>query len=269
MQFLLLVAIGIYDKIKLFVAYHKPNRQTFSIRMKEKNAEVYHQADLSEYTLKQRVTIHLADRVFYLLIKFIGKTVKFRVEGLEKLEKIEASGKIPIYTFWHNRIFLATYFFRDRGIVVMSSPSFDAEYIKRFIRRFGYGAVRGSSTRGGVGALVKMIRLMKDGLPAGFSIDGPKGPRYVAKAGACMLAKKTGNPVMPFIIEAEKYWEIGSWDKLQIPKPYSRAKVFIGEPFYVEKDATDEEIENKRQLLQAKLDELVALGEQWRKSIKR
>lgn len=187
--------------------------------MQEKNLEVYRQAALSEYSFKQRLIIRLADWAFYLLIKVIGKTIRFEIEGWENLEKIEASGKIPIYTFWHNRIFLATYYFRNRGIIVMSSPSFDAEYIKRFIRRFGYGAVRGSSTRGGVGALVKMIRLMKDGLPSGFSIDGPRGPKYVAKSGACMLAKKTGNPVMPFIIETEKYWEIKSWDRLQIPKP--------------------------------------------------
>lgn len=237
--------------------------------MREKNAEVYRQADLSEYNFRQRLTIRAADRAFYLLIKSIGKTVRFEVEGWENLENIEASGKIPIYTFWHNRIFLATYYFRHRGIIVMSSPSFDAEYIKRFIRRFGYGAVRGSSTRGGVGALVKMIRLMKDGLPAGFSIDGPKGPKYVAKSGACMLAKKTGNPVLPFIVESEKFWEIGSWDRLQIPKPFSRAKVIIAEPVYVEKDADDKEIENKRRFLQTKLDELVALGEQWRESINR
>jgi lysophospholipid acyltransferase (LPLAT)-like uncharacterized protein len=235
--------------------------------MQEKNAEVYRQAALTEYSFKQRAVIRLADWTFYLLIKLIGATVRFEIEGSENLEKIEADGRIPIYTFWHNRIFLATYFFRNRGIVVMSSPSFDAEYIKRFIRRFGYGAVRGSSTRGGVGALVKMIRLMRDGLPAGFSIDGPRGPKYVAKSGACMLAKKTGNPVMPFIVEAEKYWEIGSWDQLQIPKPFSRAKVIIAEPIYVRSDDDDEEIENKRALLQTKLDELVSFGEQWRENI--
>ena len=236
--------------------------------MKEKNSEIYRQAALTEYSFKQRAAIRAADWAFYLLIKYIGKTIRFETEGWENLEKIEAGGGIPIYTFWHNRIFLATYFFRHRGIVVMSSPSFDAEYIKRFIRRFGYGAVRGSSTRGGVGALVKMIRLMKDGLPAGFSIDGPRGPKYVAKSGACMLAKKTGNPIMPFIIESENYWEIGSWDRLQIPKPFSRAKVFIAEPIYVGKDADDEEIENKRQFLQSKLDELIELGEQWRQGVK-
>ena len=110
---------------------------------------------------------------------------------------------------------------------MITSQSFDGEYIARFIQRFGYGAVRGSSTRGGVGALVEMIRLMKKGLPAGFSVDGPKGPLYFAKTGAILLAKKTGNPVMPFSVETKNHWTIKSWDKLQIPKPFSKAKVFI------------------------------------------
>ena len=112
-----------------------------------------------------------------------------------------------------------------------------------------------------------MIRLSKKGLPMGFSIDGPKGPKYVAKSGACLLAKKTGNPVLPFIVETEKYWEIKSWDQMQIPKPFSRGKVFVGEPIYVEKNADETEIENKRAELQKKLDELVKIGEQWRESI--
>ena len=128
---------------------------------------------------------------------------------------------------------------------MITSQSFDGEYIARFIQRFGYGAVRGSSTRGGVGALARMIRLMKKGLPAGFTVDGPKGPKYVAKSGPVLLAKKTGNPVMPFSVETRKHWTIKSWDNLQIPKPFTRARVFIAEPVYVEKEAGDEEIENK------------------------
>lgn len=235
--------------------------------MSEKHLEVYRQSDLSDYSFKQKLMIRFTDRTFFLLIKLIGATLKYRTQGLEIFDKIESAGKTPILAFWHNRIFTATHFFRNRGIVVITSQSFDGEYIARFIRRFGYGAVRGSSTRGGVGALVEMIRLMKKGLPMGFSIDGPKGPKYVAKSGACLLAKKTGNPVVPFIVETEKYFEIKSWDQLQIPRPFSRAKVFVGEPIYVEKDARETQIENKREELQEKLDELVRLGEQWRESI--
>ncbi|MGI8786510.1 MAG: lysophospholipid acyltransferase family protein [Pyrinomonadaceae bacterium] len=225
-------------------------------------------ADLSAYSFKQKIIIHLAERAFYLLIKYIGKTIRYETEGWENFEQIERDGKIPIYCFWHNRIFAGTYFFRNRGIVVITSQSFDGEYIARFIRRFGYGAVRGSSTRGGVGALIEMIRLMRRGLPTGFTVDGPKGPKYLAKTGAVLLAKKTGNPLMPFVVEAENFWQINSWDNLQIPKPFTRARVFISESIYVAADANDAEIENKRREMQQKLDAAAALGKQWRASKK-
>jgi lysophospholipid acyltransferase (LPLAT)-like uncharacterized protein len=225
--------------------------------------KVFNFDDISEYSLKQRCLIRLADIFFYVLIVIIGKTVEFQVENIENYEKIIETEKIPIYTFWHNNIFLGTYYFRNRKIIVMSSKSFDAEYIGRFIKRLGYGTVRGSSTRGGVGALIEMVKLMKRGFQCGFAIDGPKGPKYIAKSGVCLLAKKTGNPIMPFIVFPQKYWTINSWDKLQIPKPFTRALVKIGEPIYVEKAANDEDIENKRLELQKILDELVKNGENW------
>ena len=236
--------------------------------MERKVTDSYAQADLSAYSFRQRLAIRLADWAFYLLIKFIGKTIRYETDGWENFEKIERAGKIPIYTFWHNRIFAGTYFFRNRGIVVITSQSFDGEYIARFIQRFGYGAARGSSTRGGVGALIEMIRLMKRGAPVGFTVDGPKGPKYVAKSGAVLLAKKTGNPLMPFVVECEKFWAIKSWDYLQIPKPFTKARIFIAPPIYVAENADETEIETARLKLQKQLDELVANGEQWRNSSK-
>lgn len=233
--------------------------------MSEEKEKVYRFAPLSEYSRKERLLIHLADRVFFLLITLIGKTVRFEIEGWENFEAIKNNGNLPIYTFWHNKIFLGTYFFRRRGIVVVTSQSFDGEYIARFIQRFGYGAVRGSSTRGGAGALIESIRCMKAGLAAGFTVDGPKGPRYEAKTGPVVLAKKTGNPMMPFTVEAKSAWTVKSWDALQIPKPFTRAKLIIGEPIYVPPDAGDAETEEKRRQLQDSLDELTAFGEQWRK----
>src|ERR1700730_18188495 len=152
----------------------------------------YSFADLSGYSFKDRLLIRLADLAFFVLIKLIGRTVKFEIEGWENWEAACRDGKIPIYTFWHNRVFLSTYFWKRRGIVVMTSQSFDGEYIARFIQRFGSRDACGSSPRGGMGAIVEMVRLMRAGCPAGFTIDGPKGPRYVAKLGAVLLAKKTG-----------------------------------------------------------------------------
>ena len=225
----------------------------------------YSFAPLSNYSFKDRILIRAADLAFFLLIKLIGRTIKFEIEGWKHWEAASRDGSIPIYTFWHNRVFLATYFWQRRRIVVMTSRSFDGEYIARFIQRFGYGAARGSSTRGATGALIEMVRLMRAGCPTAFTIDGPKGPRYVAKMGAVLLAKKTGNPILPFTITAGKFWDAKkSWDGFQVPKLFTPALVGIAEPIYVGPDADDEELNIKRDELQRALDVLNERGENWR-----
>ena len=105
--------------------------------------------------------------------------------------------------FWHGRILPATYFFRRRGIVVITSENFDGEWIAGIIERFGYGTARGSTSRGAVKALLQLKRDMAAGKPAAFTLDGPRGPAKVAQPGAVWLAKATGNPIVPFHIEAE------------------------------------------------------------------
>ncbi|MEO7538777.1 MAG: lysophospholipid acyltransferase family protein, partial [Pyrinomonadaceae bacterium] len=141
------------------------------------------------------------------------------------------------------------------------------EYIARFIQRFGYGAIRGSSSRGGARALVQMIKWMRGGHAMAFTVDGPRGPRYEAKPGPLILAKKTGNPIMPFVIEPKRYWQIKSWDKMQIPVPFTRALLVIGEPIYVHANADDAEIASKLRELQNELDRLVTEGREWSSSV--
>jgi lysophospholipid acyltransferase (LPLAT)-like uncharacterized protein len=219
-------------------------------------ARAYTFADLSSYPAKRRFLIRAADLAFFLLIKIIGRTIRWQVHGWENWETATREGQLPIYTFWHNRVFLATYFWRKRRIVVMTSQSFDGEYIARFIQRFGYGAARGSSTRGAVGAIIEMTRLMRAGSPTAFTIDGPKGPRYVAKMGAVLLAKKTGQPILPFTITA-KHWEARkSWDGFQVPFPFARARLDIAPPIYVPANAGDAMLDAKRDELQASLDSI-------------
>jgi lysophospholipid acyltransferase (LPLAT)-like uncharacterized protein len=221
-------------------------------------ARAYAFADLSRYAFKQRLAIRAADLGFYLVIRLLGATARFSVEGWENWEAATQGGVQPIYTFWHEHILLSTYFWRRRRIVVMTSQSFDGEYIARFIQRFGYGAARGSSTRGAVSALVEMIKLMRAGCPAAFTIDGPKGPRRVAKMGAVLLAKKTGCPILPFAITPAQAYVAPSWDRLQIPFPFTRVRVRIASPIYVAPDADDDALEAKRDELQRALDELSA-----------
>src|SRR6187399_1608726 len=112
----------------------------------------------------------------YPLIALLGHTLRWRVEGLEHLAAIAASGRQPVMAFWHGRILPATFYFRRRGIVVITSENFDGEWIARIIERFGYGTARGSTSRGGARALAQLRRDMKAGQPAAFTVDGPRGP---------------------------------------------------------------------------------------------
>jgi hypothetical protein len=221
----------------------------------ERVARAYRYADLSGYTAGRRLAVRAAGLAFYLAIRALGSTARFRVEGWEHWDEAWRGGP-PVMAFWHEQIFLTTYYFRRRSIVVMTSRSFDGEYIARFIQRFGYGAARGSSTRGGVGALVEMARLVRRGRAAGFTVDGPRGPRRVAKTGALLLAKKTGRPVLPFAVTPERCWRLGSWDRLQIPKPFTRAAVRLAPPLYVPADADGARLEHLRGELQGALERL-------------
>lgn len=228
--------------------------------MTDEIAKVYGFDSLAKYPFSERFVIRLADLGFYAIISILGRTIRWETKGLEHLERVEGDGRAPVYCLWHNRLFSATYFLRGRGIVVITSQSRDGEYIARFLKRFGFGTVRGSSTRGGVRALVEMIRLMRSGHAMAFTVDGPRGPRHEAKSGAVLLAKKTGNPMLPFTVECDRFWTIGSWDRLQIPKPFTRARFEVGSPIEVDADANDEDIERKRLELQDALNRLADVG---------
>ena len=231
---------------------------TYCLSVTNETGLVYSFESLAKYPLKERLMIRLADAVFYTVISVIGRTIRWKTEGMDHLADVDEAGKTPIYCLWHDRLFAGTYFLRDQGIVVITSQSRDGEYIARFLKRFGFGTVRGSSTRGGVKALVEMIRLMRRGLPMAFTVDGPRGPRHEAKTGAVLLGKKTGNPLVPFSVECERFWTISSWDRLQIPKPFTTAVFKVAEPIYVDRDADDSEIEALRLEVQRSLDRLAS-----------
>ena len=222
---------------------------------------------LDHYSLWERLQIRAAGFLFYLAATAIGRSARFEVKGLENLQVASRDGHVPIYALWHNSFFLAIYFWRKQGVIVMSSRSFDAEYTARCLQRLGYGLAKGSSTRGAIGGLIEMVRLMRAGCPTAFTIDGPRGPRFVAKMGAVLLAKKTGNPIVPYRVTAAKYWEANSWDRFQVAKPFTRALVDIAPPIYVAPVADKSMLEAKRAELQASLDELNRRGDQWRARI--
>jgi lysophospholipid acyltransferase (LPLAT)-like uncharacterized protein len=171
--------------------------------------------------------------VGYPLVAGLGRTLSWIVEGAEHYDAAMRSGRAPILALWHGRIFPATLYWRDRGIVAMTSANFDGEWTARLMARFGYRAARGSTSRGGSRALVQLRRELAEGHAVAFTLDGPRGPARVVQPGAVWLAGATGHPILPFHIESSRYWITRSWDSAQIPKPFSQVAVVIGSPFVV------------------------------------
>jgi hypothetical protein len=173
----------------------------------------------------------------FLLISLIGCTLRYEYSS----EPGGVNGCDPppfvIGPFWHRCVIPATWFFRRRGIAVMTSSSFDGEYIARIIERFGFAAVRGSSSRGGSAALLGMNRALAAGDIAAFTIDGPRGPRYVAKFGPVRLARMSGAPILCFYLAVKRPWILGSWDAMMIPRPFSKVHVRWAKLIYVPADA--------------------------------
>jgi len=201
----------------------------------------------------KRAEARLIASLGYRVVAALGATLRWRADGLEHLDAIVRGGHQPIMAFWHGRILPATYYFRRRGIVVITSENFDGEWIAGIIERFGYGTARGSTSRGGLKALLQLTRDMAAGKAAGFTLDGPRGPARVAQAGAVWLAKATGNPVLPFHLEADRHWTLDSWDRTQIPRPFATVALAVGEPIAVDRYADEEEVERARALLENRL----------------
>lgn len=188
----------------------------------------------------------------------LGRTYHWIEDGAEHLRAVETSGRQPILALWHGRILPATLYFRDRGVVAMTSQNFDGEWIARLMARFGYEAARGSTSRGGARALVEMKRAAARGKPVAFTVDGPRGPARVAQPGAVWLAGATGQPIVPFHIEASKHWTARSWDGTQVPKPGATVAIAIGAPIEVAPEPDAAAIEAGRARLEAALVELEA-----------
>lgn len=209
-------------------------------------------SDSWQQSRKKRAEVAIISTVGYPILRLLGATWRWRVSGAEHVDAIAAAGRHPIHSFWHGRILPSTLYFQRRGIVVITSENYDGEWIARIINKFGYGTARGSTSRGGPKALLQLVREVKSKGVA-FTLDGPRGPAEVAQLGAVWLAKATGNPLMPFHAEAASSWTLKSWDRTQIPKPFTTVAMAIQTPIYVPRDTDEQGLEAARQALEASL----------------
>jgi len=203
------------------------------------------------FSLKQRVSLWLISWAGYLAIRLIGPTLRISF-AFEPGAEDEPRTHPAIYCFWHRCVFPAAYLYRDKGIRVLTSRSYDGEYIARIIERLGFRAVRGSSSRGALQSLRELKRELERGEFVAFTIDGPRGPRYVAKPGPIHLARITGAPIFSFYVAVERAWILKTWDAFIVPKPFSRVHCFVGAPIGVSADADPHEALGR---MQAELEE--------------
>jgi lysophospholipid acyltransferase (LPLAT)-like uncharacterized protein len=191
----------------------------------------------------------------YPAVAALCRTLRWRVDGGDYFDDILRSGRRPILALWHGRIVAGLHYFRNRGVVVITSQNFDGEWIARILLRFGFGVARGSTSRGGARALVQLRQELAAGHAVAFTVDGPRGPARVAQAGAVWLAGATGQPILPYHIEADRYWTASSWDRTQLPKPFSTVGIALGPPLDVRGTEPDV-LEDGRRRLEAALGEV-------------
>jgi hypothetical protein len=207
------------------------------------------------FTLGERAKLWLISWAGFLFIRLVGATLRYHfIAEPGCLYDGRSHTATSIWCFWHRSVLPAAYRFRNQGLAVMTSRSFDGEYIARIIQKLRFIPVRGSSSRGAVGALIGMRQQLEQGHGAVFTIDGPRGPRYVAKPGPVLLAKKTGVPIGCFYVAVERAWILNSWDQMIIPKPFSRALIYASGPIQVPANATEEQMTALHQQMQETLE---------------
>ena len=207
---------------------------------------------------RARLLVAVGFRVFQLW----ARTLRFEIDDRSGLVGKPVRRPL-IATIWHNRLFLFPYaihrFLPGAGGEALVSASRDGAIIADFMKRFGFGAVRGSSSRRGATALLALADVLAEGRDTAMIPDGPRGPAYHLHGGIIFLAQKTGADIWPMNFEFSRYWRLKSWDRMIIPKPFSRVRVIFGERYRARPTASEEEFEAERQRLHDAMMSLVEM----------
>lgn len=216
--------------------------------------------------MKDRLAIRIVSLIAMLFIRSLHATLRLRHARAENVDTTPQY----ILAFWHAHLLLMVHSRYRKPISAMISQSKDGEYIARVLDWYGAESARGSSTRGGGAALREMLQQVRDGKNIAFTPDGPKGPARVAKEGVIYAAQASGLPIIPVTFAAEKKTLLRSWDRMIVPRPFSRALFVYGEPIRVPRDGdVDEWRQRLEQAMNAQSDETEAkFDELWRSGVR-
>lgn len=211
-------------------------------------------------SLAYRFSLWAVPLFFRFLSVMLFSTCRIERRGYGNFTQFADSASSFIAAFWHYGVIYTVHQARGLPYVAMVSPSKDGEYISRILQSKGFATVRGSRSKGGIGALKGLIREIRKGKTGVLVADGSQGPAREAQAGSILLASHTGVPIVPLGWAASSYWTFRSWDKTALPKPFSRIVMLYGEPLYVPKGADPQQIEEHRQELEKRLNDLYEKG---------
>ncbi len=212
----------------------------------------------------RRIQIPLIAAAVYSVIRALGPTLRYEVLGWQHAERVYAQKNRCIFAFWHRVIIPVVWWARDRGIVVMNTTAFDGQWTRKVIEWLGFGTAQGSSSKGGLRGLAVMARRLAEGDDCAFTIDGPRGPRYIAKPGPVMLARKTGCAILVFHIGVDRGRTFEkTWDHFLLPAPFARTVMLFAPPIYVPQDADADGMEAKQKEMQRELERVRDIAESW------
>lgn len=213
-------------------------------------------------SLGRRLLMGLGGRVLYMLFRIYLFTVRLKVVNRTQAEaKAAETGKGYILCSWHCNILIVVRTHHHRKMCALLSAHRDADPLEALLKPAGTHIVRGSTARGGIRAMRELVNAARRGYNFMIAVDGPRGPRHEVQIGAVFLAQKTGCPLMPAGIAWRRYWELKTWDRFRIPKPFTRAVGVCGDPIVVPPELDNQGREEYRQTLQRALEECEAEAE--------
>lgn len=186
----------------------------------------------------------------YYLVKLLVFIVRVKVNLNNSERNLGKNTNNVIYAFWHSVMLVPGLYLKNRGIQVLISQHRDGEYVAGALKYAGYETIRGSSTRGGARALIQLAKKVINGHSVLITPDGPRGPRQIAQPGIIFLAKKSGRPIVPISVNVSRYWQLPSWDKFIIPKPFAKVTLSFENPIYIPPKINDQELDEYCTLLE-------------------
>ena len=213
---------------------------------------------------QKKILSFFGNHFLYAAITALCKSLKIEKHNIEAIKNLNSKNQNYVLAFWHGTMLLPWYFHGAPNFVALTSRSKDGDILAKILEKWKFKVVRGSSSTGGEEALETMIEYVKKNFSIAITPDGPRGPRHKFKAGAVVIAKKTGIPIVLAGVGFKRKKILNNWDKFEIPYFFTRAKIVYSEPVYIDSDLNYDETSKKIFECEDALNELQTQAQEFR-----